>query len=266
MVNYKRSRNLLMASLGLALSLGLAACQSQDADKKASSTSSADTSASATEASSGMDASIAKLFPGQQPLIMRESPIKGLQEIVIAGDVFYASPDGKYFMRGDILDVATMSSKTEETRNVLRGEAVKNIDVKDSITFKASGKEKHEIYVFTDTDCGYCRKFHEEIKSYTSKGITVHYFPWPRSGTQGPTYDTMVSVWCAKDKAKAMTDAKMGRNVPSATCENPVAEYVEVGRKMGINGTPAIFTTEGRQVGGYVPADDLLKSLEGQGQ
>lgn len=268
MVNHTRSRKLLLASLSIALGLSLVACQPQGADKKLEKTSSPE-SAVATSAAMGssgtvgsMNDAIAKLFPGQEPLIIRESPIKGLQEVVIAGDVFYASPDGKYFMRGDILDVATMKSKTEETRTILRADAIKEIDVKDSITFKASGKQKHEIYVFTDTDCGYCRKFHEEIKGYTSKGITVHYFPWPRSGTQGPTYDTMVSVWCAKDQAKALTDAKQGKAVPKATCENPVAKYVEIGRKMGVNGTPAIYNLQAHQLGGYVPPAELLKALD----
>ena len=150
----------------------------------------------------------------------------------------------------------------KENFSVENAEAIKEIDVKDSITFKASGKQLHEVYVFTDTDCGYCRKFHEEIKDYTSKGITVHYFPWPRSGTQGPTYDTMVSVWCAKDPAKALTDAKQGKAVAKATCDNPVSKYVEIGRKMGVNGTPAIYNLQANQLGGYVPPADLLKALD----
>lgn len=270
MVTYTRSRKMLVASLGLALSLGLVACQPKDADKAQKDTDKTDkvssTDTPSTAGSSGtigsMDDAIAKLFPGQKPLSIQESPIKGLKEVVIAGDVFYASPDGKYFMRGDILDVATMKSKTEEARTVIRAEAIKEIDVKDSITFKASGKQLHEVYVFTDTDCGYCRKFHEEIKDYTSKGITVHYFPWPRSGTQGPTYDTMVSVWCAKDPAKALTDAKQGKAVAKATCDNPVSKYVEIGRKMGVNGTPAIYNLQANQLGGYVPPADLLKALD----
>lgn len=210
-----------------------------------------------------IEASARKLFGGQTPMLVRASPIDGLQEVFVAGDVFYASPDGRYFLRGDMVDVQTMQSKTEEARAVPRAEAMKEIDAKDAITFPAKGKEAFEIYAFTDTDCGYCRKMHDEIADYNRRGITVHYLPWPRSGAQGPTYDTMVSVWCAKDKNKALTDAKAGKAVPKATCENPVAKYVELGRRMMVNGTPAIFTPDARQLGGYVPAADLEQRLKG---
>ena len=262
-------RKLALSGLAVGLSLALVACGgdgSSDRTNRASKGSGPSTSVnpavSANAAPESIEAATRQLFGGQVPSQVRESPITGLMEVFVADNVYYASPDGKFFMQGDMIEVATRQSKTEEARKVVRVEVIKDIDVKDSITFKAQGEEKYEIFVFTDTDCGYCRKFHEEIDQYTSRGITVHYLPWPRSGSQGPTFDTMVSVWCARDKQKAITDAKMQRPVKPATCDNPVQKYLDIGRRMLVTGTPAVFIEDGSQLGGYLPAEPMLQQLQ----
>ena len=196
--------------------------------------------------------------------MVRDSPIAGLKEVFVSGNVFYASPDGKYFMQGDMIEVSTKKSMTDEARTVVRADVIKEVDVEDAITFKARGEEKFEVFVFTDTECGYCRKLHEEINEYNKLGITVHYLPWPRSGNQGPTFETMVSVWCASNQQKALTDAKLGRAVKPATCENPVEKYLDIGRRMMVTGTPAVFRSNGEQVGaGYLPPEPMLQELMG---
>lgn len=261
MMYFKTLRTL---SLAVAAALALSACGGSVSDKQDKDTAApaAPTADSASQGNAGIIESTKTLFGGQEPSSIRETPIEGLMEVVATGDVFYASRDGKYFMRADIIEVATRKSLTEEARAIPRREAIKDVDEKDAITFQAKGEEKFEIYVFTDTDCGFCRKLHGEIRDYTSRGITVHYFPWPRSGAQGSTYETMVSVWCAKDQQKAITDAKAGRSVKPATCENPVERYYGIGQRMMISGTPAIFTPDGEQFGGYVSAAELLPRLE----
>lgn len=267
-------RSLIAAGMGLALSLGLSACQPPNAEKEKEQASSdhqpvvtsPNGSVSAPQAGpkpvDSIEGASRQLFGGQTPSLVRDSPIPGLKEVFVANNVYYASPDGKYFLQGDMINVATRQSETESARSVVRVETMKEMDVKDSITFKATGKQKHEVYVFTDSDCGYCRKLHSEIKQYNANGITVHYFPWPRSGNQGPTYETMVSVWCAKNKQQALTDAKDGKPVPKATCDNPVQKYLDIGHKMMVNGTPAIFSLDGQQLGGYVPPTELLQKLD----
>lgn len=209
-----------------------------------------------------------KTLFGQEPTDIKMSEIQGLVQMSAMGRIFYASPDGIYFMQGDLIEAATRTSMTEKARLAPRQAAFdkifeeKQIDLSEAITFKAP-KQKFEVLVFTDVECGFSRKIQQEIESYMDAGITIHYLPWPRSGLTGPVHDTMVSVWCSKNQQKAMDDAKMGRSVKPATCENPIDKYVTMGHELRISGTPAIFTLDGRQVGGgYLPAAEMLKELE----
>ena len=256
-----------------ALIFALAACQPSPAPNNRTAPSAGDIAEGARPVPNdeAITAASRKLFRGLTPLQVRDSPIPGLKEVIIAGGmtaegpvpggVFYASADGQYFMQGDMIEVATLRSKTEESRAIPRQAALRQVDIKDAITFPAKGAARHEVYVFTDTDCGYCQQLHKHIADYNARGITVRYFPWPRSGTQGPTFDTMVSVWCAKDQRQALTTAKAGKPVPSARCNSPVGKYVEIGHQLLISGTPAIFSPSGRQLGGYVTPADLEKAL-----
>jgi thiol:disulfide interchange protein DsbC len=126
------------------------------------------------------------------------------------------------------------------------------------IVFSPQGKPKSTVYVFTDADCGYCRKLHSEMDQILAQGIEVRYLAWPRSPQSMPD---MNAVWCSEDRNSAMTQAKNGIKVQAASCENPVMKHREIGMQIGVNGTPAIYTPDGKYLGGYIPAPELAKQL-----
>ncbi|MGH8473874.1 MAG: thioredoxin fold domain-containing protein, partial [Gammaproteobacteria bacterium] len=68
----------------------------------------------------------------------------------------------------------------------------------------------------------------------------------------------------AKDRQQALTDAKLGKPVSPATCDNPVKRQYDLGQRMGIQGTPALITDTGEELGGYVPAQQLVQFFKGQ--
>ena len=121
---------------------------------------------------------------------------------------------------------------------------------------------KHIITVFTDVDCGYCARMHRQMADYNRLGIEIRYTAFPRAGIGSPTYEEMVSVWCAEDQHTAMTDAKAGRAVEPARCDSPVSDQYEAGRAIGVNGTPAIVLESGELIPGYLPPDELLSRLD----
>jgi thiol:disulfide interchange protein DsbC len=123
---------------------------------------------------------------------------------------------------------------------------------------------KHTITVFTDIDCGYCRKLHREIDDYNKENIRVRYLFYPRAGVGSPSYDKAVSVWCADDRKQAMTDAKSGKTLESKSCDNPVKGHLVLGELMGVNGTPAIVLESGELLPGYVPAKRMAQMLNSQ--
>ena len=118
------------------------------------------------------------------------------------------------------------------------------------------------VLVFTDTDCGYCRKLHQEMADYNALGIEVRYVAYPRAGLGSPTYERMVSAWCAAEPLAALTRLKNGDSIPSKTCVNPVADQYELGQQIGLSGTPTIVLADGRMLPGYTPAAQLAEILE----
>nr|ABD36904.1 protein-disulfide isomerase [Moraxella osloensis] len=173
---------------------------------------------------------------------------------------FFTDATGQYVVQGDIIKVG--GAKPEHISANLQAQDAKaslaTIDKKDMIIFPAKGQTKAAIYVFTDADCGYCRKFHSEIDEVNALGIEVRYLPWPRSEQTMPI---MEKIWCSSDRKKALTDAKLGLPINAPTCSNPVRKIYELGANLGINGTPAVFDTEGHQLGGYVPPAESAQAL-----
>ena len=173
---------------------------------------------------------------------------------------FFTDATGQYVVQGDIIKVG--GAKPEHISANLQAQDAKaslaTIDKKDMIIFPAKGQMKAAIYVFTDADCGYCRKFHSEINEINALGIEVRYLPWPRNEQTMPI---MEKIWCSSDRKKALTDAKLGMPIDAPTCSNPVRKIYELGANLGINGTPAVFDTEGHQHGGYLPPAELAQAL-----
>ncbi|MEN1728206.1 MAG: thioredoxin fold domain-containing protein, partial [Pseudomonadota bacterium] len=125
-----------------------------------------------------------------------------------------------------------------------------------------SEEAKYEILVFTDPDCGYCRRLHEQIAEYTAAGISVNYMAFPRAGVGSGSYDKLVSVWCAEDPNAAMDVAKAGGTPTPVSCENPVEAQYRLGQSLGVTGTPSILTRDGGIIPGYVPPEQLISRLD----
>lgn len=206
-------------------------------------------------------AAVADLMPDVKPSWLKPAPIDGMWEVAFGPHIFYVSGDGKHLMRGDILEIATRENLTRPARNVARHEAVESLGEQNMIVFK-SEKPSYTVTVFTDVDCGYCAKLHGELQSYLDQGITIRYVAFPRAGIGSPSYDTMVSVWCADNPRGAMTKAKARQPVEPKSCDNPVAQQYEMGQMVGVRGTPTIVLESGDVVPGYLPADKLLDALK----
>ena len=205
--------------------------------------------------------SLSSIFPGVTPDEITPSPMEGVSEVLIGPRLMYISNDGKYLLQGSLIDLKTRTDISEERRNGIRLDALKELGEEKMIVFPAK-EQKHTITVFTDIDCGYCRKLHGEMDKYNAEGITVRYLMFPRAGVGSPSYNKAVTVWCSKDQLDAMTRSKSGENLPNASCDNPIKEEYELGQLLGVQGTPAIIMEDGAMLPGYVPAARLVKVLE----
>ena len=194
------------------------------------------------------------------PDSVAESLIPGLYRVMYGTEVVYLSADGQYFISGELLDLKTRKNYSELAKRSVRKKMLADTKT-NPVVFKAKD-EKHVLRVFTDIDCGYCAKFHREMEQINGKGITIEYLAFPRAGIGSPSYDKIVSVWCADDQQEAMTKSKMRQPVEAKKCDNPVKQQYELGQAVGVNGTPALLTESGQLIPGYVPADRLAAILD----
>ncbi len=200
------------------------------------------------------------LSPGYEIGGIEETPIKGLFEVVVGADVIHVSGDGKYMVDGRLIDLANQKDLTEPRRAEVRKQAIDKVG-EDQMVIFAPDKYEHTVTVFTDIDCGYCRKLHRQIADYGAEGIRVRYLLFPQAGIDSDSFKKSVSIWCADDRRQAMTDAKAGKPVETKSCENPVKDHLELGKRLGVSGTPVILLESGDMVPGYVPAKRLAAML-----
>ncbi|TNJ35561.1 thioredoxin fold domain-containing protein [Arenimonas terrae] len=206
-------------------------------------------------------AALATLLPDARPVYVKPAPFAGFSEVGIDGRVLYVSNDGRHLIQGALVDVARRENLTLLAEAGLRKTALAAVGPERRIVF-AAAQPKHTVTVFTDIDCGYCRKLHEQIAEYNRLGISVEYLFYPREGIGSESFEKAVSVWCATDRRQALTAAKAGQALPRGTCKNPVTMDYDLGRRIGLDGTPAIYNADGRQIGGYVAPADMLARLE----
>lgn len=202
--------------------------------------------------------------PMSVPDLIRPSRVAGVYEVFYGTEVMYVSEDGRYVIQGQMIDLEDgKKNLTQEAANQARKAYLTQVLEQESISFGPEDP-RYEVTVFTDIDCGYCRKLHNEIKQYADKGIMVNYLLFPRNGLEAESAKKSVSVWCSADRQAALTAAKQGETLEAAECDNPVAAHFEIGRKVGVSGTPSIMMPNGELLPGYVPAADLIRRLDDQ--
>jgi len=190
-----------------------------------------------------------------------DSPVPGLRQIYTDRGVFYVSDNAEFFLQARVYNIkGPIIDETDLALKELRLAGVKRF-ADSAIEFKAEN-EKYVVNVFTDATCGYCRKLHNEMDQLNDLGITVRYLAWPRAGINSQVYRDTVSIWCSEDPHQALTDAKAGKQIADANCENNVAEHFKFGQQIGVSGTPNIIMPDGSVVPGYQPAQALADVLE----
>lgn len=207
-------------------------------------------------------AAIVKKFPELKVDDVQPSPVPGIYQIPMGADVAYVSADGRYLFAGDLFEIDTRANLTEQGRATNRVKLLAKLDERDMIVFSPQ-VVKHTITVFTDVECGYCRKLHSQIDQLTKLGVKVRYAAYPRGGPDTDDWHKMEAVWCSKDRQAAITQAKLGQVVKGEKCgATPVAKQYQLGEDLGVRGTPAIFSPSGEYIGGYLPPADLVKALD----
>ncbi len=212
-------------------------------------------------AESEVRAAVRTMMPQATIDAVTPSAASGYYEVVMQGQVLYVSADGQHVMTGDLWSVGDRANLTARRKDGIRHDAIDAVGAERRIVFEAE-QPKHRVTVFTDFDCGYCQRMHQDIAQYNARGISVEYLLYPRGGLGSASFAKAVSVWCAADRAKAFTLAKQGDEPSTAVCPNPIADnYDLVARIGGIIGTPSVIDEHGTMTG-YQTPEQLIARLE----
>lgn len=193
---------------------------------------------------------------------VKPSPIAGLYEIRSGAEVGYVSADGRFYVDGDVFDMTSKLNLTEPRRQEGRLALLSAIDDKDAIVFAPSGPAKHTLTVFTDVDCTYCRRMHQEIAEFNRLGFRIRYVMYPAGGPGSVPWNKAEAVWCSADRRDALTRAKRGEAVAAPKCQTPIVAHHALGERLGIHGTPGIITSQGEYLAGYLPAASMAEYLK----
>ncbi|HYP68249.1 MAG TPA: DsbC family protein [Thiobacillaceae bacterium] len=195
-------------------------------------------------------------YPGVDISAVTKTPYGGLYEVVIDGDVIYATADGKYLFIGNVVDVATK-------HNLTAARMAKLQEVKwDSLPFAQAikivkGNGSRKLAVFSDPDCPYCRRFENELTKVDN--VTIYTFLSPVESLHPAAINVAKQIWCEKDRVAAWHDYMLRAEKPKAapSCKNPVDENIALSNRLKVSGTPTLIFENGQRVPGMMPADKL---------
>ncbi len=204
---------------------------------------------------------IAASLPGVEVDGVRQTPIEGLYEVTVGANVAYVSADGRYHLYGDLVDVAEGASLTEARRSELRLAVLESMGAGKSIDFSPESP-RHTVTVFTDVNCGWCRRFHQQVPALNAKGVAVRYLFFPVISEE--SFADAEAVWCADNRNEAMTRAKAGEKIEPKACETPIGDHFALGRQLGVRSTPTIIMEDGSVRPGFMEAGDLAAMLDGE--
>jgi thiol:disulfide interchange protein DsbC len=221
------------------------------------------TVATATQVSANDDVdelknSLAKRLPQYEVSRIDSTPIEGLYQVILSGQVIYMTKDARYMLDGNLVDLSTKKNYSEDAMSEIRLSELDQLGEENMVVYTPE-TVKHTITVVTDIDCPYCRRLHSEMDQYLDGGIKVRYVFMPLKGKGD--YQTTVTVWCSKDKNEALDLAKAGTELEAKDCDNPIDEHLKVSRSLGVRGTPAIILQDGSMLPGYIPAKKLVTEL-----
>ena len=189
---------------------------------------------------------------------VQASPIAGLYEVRLGGDVVYTDAKADYLVQGELIDVKARRNLTKERQDKLSAVDFKTLPFKDAFTM-VRGNGKRKMAVFEDPNCGYCKRFEADLKKIDN--VTVSIFLLPILGED--SVEKSKNIWCSKDRAATWQAWMLNHQTPAAAqCDTSALERnLAFAQKYRINGTPAVFFSDGTRVPGAMQAQEIEAML-----
>lgn len=221
--------------------------------------------ASAAHGETATEASIKKILEprlgeGAKVESVTKTPYSGLFEVRTNGDIVYTDEKAQYLFVGRILDSKTFQDFTKARIDEVSKIKFSDLPLESALKL-VKGNGKRVIAIFEDPNCGYCKRFRQTTLKEIDN-VTVYTFMYNILSEDSAVKSK--NIWCAADRNKAleewMVEGKAAAAAP-ANCVSPNEKVLELGRKMRINGTPAIFFADGNRIPGAIDTKALEAKL-----
>ena len=194
---------------------------------------------------------------------IERAALPGFFAVDVTGGTIYIDEAAEFMIPGTLYRIGERGVLDVDEQRLAgrRRQLMDDLNPEEMIVFAPEGETRAVINVFTDIDCGYCRKLHREVPELNAMGIEVRYMAYPRAGIGSDSYDKAVTAWCSDDPKSALTRLKSGYTLEALSCRTHVADQYRLGQRLGISGTPALVLSDGSLIPGYLPAARLAKRL-----
>lgn len=203
--------------------------------------------------------SLDSYFPNEKIEILNETPFLGLYEVVVGGQLFYVDERANYFFSGYIFDLNTEKNITEERlREIKDSQRVDINSLPLGLAIKeVKGNGKRKLAIFSDPNCGYCKRLEKELVNVSD--VTIYTLLYPiLNGSK----EVAKTIWCSDDRFKAWNNFMLNSIKPTGTdCKTPIDALIQIGKKHGFNSTPTMIFADGTVVPGMISAEAIEKKL-----
>ncbi|UUZ76656.1 DsbC family protein [Polaromonas sp. P1(28)-13] len=206
-------------------------------------------------------ATLQRAFPQSPIQGITKTPVPGVLEAAIEGQVFYITADGRYILGGPLFDAKANRNLTEVRIEQINAIPFNSLPL-DWAFKRVKGTGARRIAIFEDPDCPYCKTLEQTLEGIDN--LTVYVFLYPIDQIHPDATAKSKAVWCAKDRVKAWDDAMRTGTVPAgaADCDNPIAKIADFMKRHRITGTPTTILADGRRLVGAVPRAELETQLQ----
>jgi thiol:disulfide interchange protein DsbC len=189
-----------------------------------------------------------------------KTPFAGIYEVVLDGQVYYTDDKASYMFSGSLIDMRGREPRnlTQETTTRMASSALSKAT--DSAVKRVRGNGKRVIFTFEDPNCGYCKELQKELMKVND--VTIYTFLWPILSPD--SIEKSKAIWCSRDRAKSWEDTMLRGVAPTGKrdCDTAAIEKnLRLAQRFNLKGTPAVYLSNGEQVGGYIPAAQLENAL-----
>ena len=164
----------------------------------------------------------------------------------------------QYLVSGNVIRLNDKENVTRQRSVRMNSVDVSKIPLADALLLRKPAA-KTKVIVFTDPECPYCRKLHEELKEVVRRNPEVAFliklFPLKMHPN---AYDISKSIVC-NNSMEYLELSFAGKPVPAPNCEIPVVDQtIALAGELGIRSTPTLVLPDGRVIPGYRKAEAIL--------